>query len=76
MISNLRSPVYVQIEITSNCNNKCLHCYNFWRYDQTNERKELSISEWKKVAKILGENDIFYATITGGEPFVAKEKNI
>jgi len=74
MISNLRSPIYVQIEITSNCNNKCLHCYNFWRYDQTNERKELSISEWGEVAKILGENNIFYATITGGEPFVAKEK--
>jgi len=74
MISRLKSPIYVQIEVTSNCNIKCLHCYNFWRYGSTNKRKELSILEWKKAIKILGENDIFYATITGGEPFIVKEK--
>lgn len=73
MLSNLRGPLYVQVEITSDCNNRCLHCYNFWRYEESKPKK-LSINEWREVAKILGKNDIFYATITGGEPFLAKEE--
>ncbi len=74
MISNLRSPIYVQVEITSDCNNRCLHCYNFWNYNNSQKRKSLSIEEWRRVAEVLGENDIFYVTVTGGEPFLEKDK--
>jgi radical SAM protein with 4Fe4S-binding SPASM domain len=74
MKSNLKSPVYVQVEITSNCNNECLHCYNFWNYGTEIRRNNLSIADWQKIAKILGDNEIFYVTITGGEPFLEKEK--
>lgn len=75
MLSNLRSPIYVQVELTSDCNNHCLHCYNFWKYEKSTERRRsLSIEELRKIAEILGKNDIFYVTVTGGEPFLEKEK--
>lgn len=75
MISNLSSPIYVQVEITSDCNNRCLYCYNFWRYTQNLEkRKSLPIEGWEKIAQILGENNVFYVTVTGGEPFLEKDK--
>lgn len=60
--------------MTSDCNNKCLHCYNFWKYNSNIKRSALSIEEWCEVARILGENDIFYVTVTGGEPFLEKDK--
>jgi len=75
MISKLRSPVFVQVEITSDCNNRCLHCYNFWNYvPDIQKRRSLSMAELRLVSRILGENDVFYTTITGGEPFLEKEK--
>ena len=75
MISKLRSPIFVQVEITSDCNNNCMHCYNFWNYlPDVQKRKSLSITELKLVSKILGKNDVFYVTITGGEPFIRKDK--
>lgn len=75
MISNLRSPIYVQVELTSDCNNRCLYCYNFWKYNKDYKQRQcFSIKELRRVAHTLGENDIFYVTITGGEPFLEKDK--
>lgn len=74
MNSNLKSPVYVQVEMTSNCNNHCVHCYNFWKYESQIRHNNLSITDWQKIASILGENEVFYVTITGGEPFLEKAK--
>lgn len=74
MISKLKSPIYVQIEVTSECNLRCSHCYNFWRYNSAPKRESLSLPELKKVAEVLGEHDIFYVTITGGEPFLEKDR--
>ncbi len=33
MYHELKSPVTVQLEITSKCNHRCVHCYNYWRAD-------------------------------------------
>ena len=76
MISKLKSPVYVQVEITSNCNNKCIYCYNFWRNNKTRQqtRTDLSVADLERVARILSEIGVFYVTITGGEPFLRRKK--
>lgn len=75
MLSKLKSPVFVQVEITSRCNNRCLYCYNFWRNSENeNLRKELSADELKRVAETLENNGIFFVTVTGGEPFLEKNK--
>lgn len=75
MISKLRSPVYAQVEITSACNNKCKYCYNFWRDPkQAIKRSDLTMNQLKKIAEVLGKNDVFYVTVTGGEPFLYKKK--
>jgi radical SAM protein with 4Fe4S-binding SPASM domain len=34
----------------------------------------MTMSQLKRVAKVLGKNDIFYVTVTGGEPFLYKKK--
>lgn len=74
MVSKLQSPIYVQVEITSDCNNRCVYCYNFWRNaSEKQKRRDLSPKEWELVAEILGDNGIFYVTVTGGEPFLKKE---
>ena len=73
MQSKLRSPVFVQVELTSKCNNNCIYCYNFWRASDYNyNRKDMSLTELRYVAEVLGNHDIFWATITGGEPFLRK----
>lgn len=77
MISKLRAPIYVQVELTSACNNKCLYCYNFWRTNRDRhekQRKNLSGTELEAVAEALGKADIFYVTITGGEPFLRRDE--
>lgn len=74
MISKLKSPVYAQVELTSDCNNNCVYCYNFWRKEDIHQRKNISIADLKQVAKILGEIGVFYVTITGGEPFLRREE--
>mgnify|MGYP001582105760 FL=1 len=75
MISNLKSPVFVQVEITSSCNNKCLYCYNFWRNSEGEiSRQNLDVNELQQVAEILGNNGIFFVTVTGGEPFLEKNR--
>ena len=76
MRSDLSKPVYVQIELTSQCNNNCIYCYNFWKYrdERLRARPTLSTKQWTQVAQTLGKLGIFYVTITGGEPLLEKEK--
>lgn len=61
----------LKIFITNNCNLKCLHCY---RYNETNQFEELTISDWTRIIKEhknLGGDSIL---ISGGEPFLELEK--
>ena len=60
----LKSPVSVDIEVTKKCNHSCRHCYNsFFLNKGTTTRKKLDI-----IVEELKNNDVWYATITGGEP--------
>jgi len=68
----LRAPFGVQIEITSDCNNCCFHCYNYWRDGHDVQEKPLDEAGFSKVVDVLAKEKVFYATITGGEPLVKK----
>lgn len=71
----LKSPLDVQIELTSSCNHKCRHCYNFWKHlTQTKpENTFLSIEQLERIFEQLGNESIISSTITGGEPFISPE---
>lgn len=62
----IKSPLTVQWELTPNCNYKCFHCYNYWRYGgNVSEHIDYGI-----VVNQLIENNIFKVTLTGGEPLL------
>jgi len=75
MKAELRAPVDVQIELTQACNQACRHCYNFWRFSKKKRDsiKSLSELELKHIVAELTRNNVFSATITGGEPFLQKK---
>lgn len=64
----LKSPLFVQFEITSKCNNKCGYCYNYWRR-KSDIDSDLSTN--LSVINDLAINDIKSIIITGGEPFLS-----
>ncbi|MCL6589371.1 MAG: radical SAM protein [Firmicutes bacterium] len=67
-------PIGCQLELTYNCNQRCIHCYN----QSGNENNDLSSSltheEWIKVCHQLGEIGIFQCVISGGEPTLLGDK--
>ena len=69
------SDFYFQWHITSKCNNRCKHCY----HEDYGQNEELSEDKLIKIADEINEslNKMGYMAsmaITGGEPFVEKEK--
>lgn len=69
----LSAPFGVQLEITGDCNNRCCHCYNYWRDDFNVQEKSLNKEAFLRVIDELAKAKIFYVTITGGEPLLKKE---
>jgi len=70
VFKTLSAPVTVQWEVTPWCNEKCLHCYNYWRSDKIDMSPYDSIFEGKlsEVAREIIQDKVFQVTITGGEP--------
>jgi len=75
MVATLRAPIDVQIEITQSCNQKCRHCYNFWRSNGKVIKKgqHFSRSSLQQIINELVLNQVISITITGGEPFIRKD---
>jgi MoaA/NifB/PqqE/SkfB family radical SAM enzyme len=74
----LKSPLRVNFELTEARNNACVHCYNFWRYQQTGERAShddhsRSLKHFERMLDILIEQEVRTVTFTGGEPFLRKD---
>lgn len=65
-------PLSVQLEITDSCNFQCIHCYNLDA--DLHNRKSLITNDDTicLIARKLVESNIFFVTITGGEPLVNK----
>lgn len=74
MYKTLCAPVTVQIELSSECTNKCAHCYNFWRANEENIKKDsLSREQVKTIFGKLADAKVFDVIITGGEPLLNKD---
>lgn len=71
-IRRLVAPIGVQLELTPLCNNKCFHCYNYWRQNEKEQYRSMTDDEFLKVIDVLHNAGVFYVTITGGEPFLVK----
>jgi radical SAM protein with 4Fe4S-binding SPASM domain len=65
----LKSPLCVQIELTSACNCKCSHCYNYWR-PKNETTKSMTMEVADKILQVMSEQEIQKACLTGGEPFL------
>lgn len=68
----ISAPIYIDIEVTTRCNEKCLHCYNSFQTFQT-KHYDLEKEKINKIIDTLIEKKIYNALITGGEPLLAKE---
>jgi len=66
----LSAPVSVQVEITNNCNNNCIYCYNHWRDNQQTYSTSLSGKDLEYICNQLIVNKVFKVTFTGGEPLL------
>ncbi|HAT68061.1 MAG: hypothetical protein A2481_01205 [Candidatus Yonathbacteria bacterium RIFOXYC2_FULL_47_9] len=73
MYRKLSAPVSCQIEITTGCDNNCIHCYNYWRHEQEIKGSNMSKAVLKKVTADIIESKVFHVTFTGGEPLMRKE---
>lgn len=71
---DLKSPLSVQLELTNQCNLRCTHCYNYWKYSSPDKivLEKYSLDHFLSIANKLLEWDIFDVTLTGGEPFLRK----
>jgi radical SAM protein with 4Fe4S-binding SPASM domain len=60
---NLPSPYRMDLALTYRCQNDCGHCYN-----ETKEKKELTVDQWKGIISKLWAIGIPHVVFTGGEP--------
>jgi len=59
--------------VTSRCNAKCKHCFNWKKGDNSKKRKELTLEEIKKISKNKNLKYLYVLTISGGEPFLRND---
>lgn len=79
IIEKDRIPFVVMLELTYNCNEKCVHCFNpgAARNDTEkslrSDRTEIGIKEYEKLFDELKEIGVVKIILTGGDPFVKKD---
>jgi radical SAM protein with 4Fe4S-binding SPASM domain len=79
LIEKDRIPFVVMLELTYNCNEKCVHCFNpgAARNDNEksfrNDRKEIGLDTYEKLFDELHELGVVKIILTGGDPFVKKD---
>ncbi len=71
-MKRLSAPVDIQLELTEACNQKCLHCYNYWRYLDCPRHEELSLADFSAILDQARECGVHLITLTGGEPLIRK----
>lgn len=65
----------VMFELTYNCSEKCIHCYNPGATRNENEqshradRKELQLADYKRIIDELDEVGLVKVCLSGGDPF-------
>lgn len=71
MYRKLSAPVIVQWEVTPDCNQNCIHCYNHWRQGFPCPDLFLDLG---CVANQIIQSKVFLLVITGGEPLLVMER--
>lgn len=72
-------PFAVMIELTYNCNEKCVHCFNPGaarnekEISTRNNREEINIEHYKVLLDDLKQLGVVKIVLTGGDPFVKKD---
>lgn len=59
-------PIFAQVEITEGCTHNCIHCYNYYSENRLNNPFKEGIID------LIIKNELFYITLTGGEPLMKK----
>lgn len=73
----LSAPVTLQWELTPDCNERCVHCYNYWLRDTAKPESVTApflLALYERTAPEIINNRLFHVTLTGGEPLVVLEK--
>ena len=74
-----RVPFTVMLELTYNCNEKCIHCFNPGasrneeEKDTRTNRVEIGISDYEKLLDELQALGVVKIILTGGDPFVKRD---
>lgn len=66
-MSILLYPPYLQWEVVSDCNHKCIHCYNYWR---ANDIDVVKHSDFNAITDQIIARKPVYVAVTGGEPLL------
>lgn len=66
----LTAPIMINLELSSGCNVKCRHCYNFWREDSGKTITQLTKERFDRFLDMVLDAGVFHVVLTGGEPFV------
>jgi len=77
-VYRLKSPLRVNFELTEACNNACVHCYNFWRYQETGEKiskdnHSRDYEHFERMLDVIIAQEVRTVTFTGGEPLLRKD---
>lgn len=65
----------VMFELTYNCSEKCIHCYNVGatrndqEISQRGNRKELTLEDYRRIIDELYEKGLVKVCLSGGDPF-------
>jgi len=71
---SVKNPLSVQFELTSKCNQSCIHCYNQSGIEKNIDNDDIPFEKWIEVAHELAELPICQTIISGGEPLLVGEK--
>ncbi len=72
---HISSPITVHVEVTEACNERCRHCYNFFRLENF-APKTISWDNLNHTIDELVRNKVMHIIITGGEPLLALDRTI
>lgn len=68
-VKDLKGPLHIAWEITSDCNFKCIHCRAADNDSKLHKTSKFSLDEYKQVIDNMAELQLYTLGITGGEPF-------
>ena len=67
-----KAPLSIQLELTSACNHKCIHCYNYWR-EPGDSLGTIRKENLHRIIQNLVKSEVADLILTGGEPLLFPE---